>query len=52
MEMVGKQFFHLWKRSGHSSRRQFSRFMGMAGKQFSPFIELLVQLCLTAYGNA
>jgi hypothetical protein len=47
MEMAGKQFFHLWKGSGQFSRREFSRLMEMAGKQFSPFIELLVQLCLT-----
>ena len=62
MEMVGKQFFHLWKRSGQSSKRQFSRLMEMAGKQFSrlmemagkqfsPFMELLVQLCLTICGT-
>jgi hypothetical protein len=47
MEMVGKQFFHLWKRSGQSSKRQFLLLMETVGKQFSPFIELLVQLRLT-----
>ncbi len=47
MEMAGKQFFQLWKGSGQFSRRQFSPLMEMASKQFSSFMELLVQLCLT-----
>ena len=27
------------------------RFRGMAGKQFLPCMEMVVQLCLTVYGN-
>jgi hypothetical protein len=28
------------------------RFMGMVGKEFSPFVEMVVQLCLTACTTA